>query len=259
MFGLGRNHTPRILGTPSVAGRPARTAPGSRVYAIGDVHGRLDLLDELVDAIEADSRKGGPREQTLVLLGDYIDRGPDSAAVLDWIIDRRFETLRLVALLGNHEASMLRFLSDIGIGPSWLYYGGRETLKSYGIHTSRHEDRPMALERLQTALRERLPRRHLELLEGLELSYVNGDYLFVHAGIRPGIPLAAQSRDDLIWIRDEFLHSARDHGKVVVHGHTIAPEPEICTNRIGIDTGAFATDRLSCVILEDEARRFLHT
>ncbi|MGD9539196.1 MAG: metallophosphoesterase family protein [Alphaproteobacteria bacterium] len=260
MFMLDRKHRPRTLGMPSVAGRPARTAPGNRVYAIGDIHGRLDLLEALVEAIEADARRGDAGAQTLVLLGDYIDRGPCSAGVLDWIIDRRFEAIRLVALLGNHEASLLRFLSgDTSIGPSWLYYGGHATLESYGIHAARHEDRPAAIERLRAALRERLPARHLALLEALQPSHVNGDYLFVHAGVRPGVSLASQRREDLIWIRDEFLHSRRDHGKVIVHGHTIAPEPEICANRIGIDTGAFATDRLSCVVLEDASQRFLHT
>jgi serine/threonine protein phosphatase 1 len=154
---------------------------------------------------------------------------------------------------------MLRFLEDIDVGPAWLYYGGSETLRSYNIASPRHADEPATLRRLQEELKTRLPRRHRDLLSALPASYTDGDYLFVHAGIRPGVPLAVQARRDLLWIRDEFLLSDADHGKVVVHGHTIAPEPELCRNRIGIDTGAFATDRLTCVVLESASQRILHT
>lgn len=259
MFGLGRSRTATRPVTPMVAGRAAQTAAGSRVYAIGDVHGRLDLLHELIAQIDADLEARPAAEGTLVMLGDYVDRGPESARVLDWLIDYARPALRLVALQGNHEESMLRFLDDIDVGPAWLYYGGSETLHSYGIAAPRHADEPATLRRLQAELRARLPRRHREFLSSLPASHVDGDYLFVHAGIRPGVPLSAQARSDLLWIRDEFLRSDADHGKVVVHGHTIAPEPELCRNRIGLDTGAFATDRLTCVVLESTTQRILHT
>ncbi len=260
MFGFDRARTTaQAAATPMVGARPAQTTPGARIYAIGDVHGRIDLLQRLFRKIEADAQAGPPGGSTLVMLGDYIDRGPQSAGVLDWLLDGAGAALRLVALAGNHEESMLRFLDDIEVGPAWLYYGGSETLRSYGIAAPRHADEPATLRRLQDELKTRLPHRHRELLSTLPVSHVDGDFLFVHAGIRPGVPIAAQSRSDLLWIRDEFLRSDADHGKVIVHGHTIAPEPELRRNRIGLDTGAFATDRLSCVVLEATTQRILHT
>ena len=259
MFGFGRSLTASPQTTPMVGGRAARATPGARVYAIGDVHGRLDLLSRLVEAIEADAKTAPSGGCTLVMLGDYVDRGPESAGVVDWLLDYDNGTFPLVVLQGNHEDSLLRFLDDIRIGPAWLYYGGSATLRSYGIAASRHEDEPATLRRLQDALKARLPARHRDFLAALPASYVDGDYLFVHAGIRPGVQLAAQRRADLLWIRDEFLRSDADHSKIVVHGHTITPEPELCRNRIGLDTGAFATDRLTCVVLEAASQRFLHT
>lgn len=259
MFGIGRARRAQAQQIPTVGSRPARTAPGARVYAIGDVHGRLDLLEALVARIREDARHGAAGSRTLVMLGDYIDRGPESAAVVDWLIDYAAPELRLVALMGNHEDTMIRFLDDIRVGSTWLYYGGSETLESYGIAASRHEEEPAELRRLQAQLRLSLPRRHLDFLAALPLVHVDGDYLFVHAGVRPGVSLGAQAREDLLWIRDEFLQSEGDHGKVVVHGHTIAPEPEFRKNRIGIDTGAFVSDRLTCLVLENDAQRMLHT
>lgn len=244
---------------PSVAGRAAQTEAGSRVYAIGDVHGRLDLLEILLDRIAADIQTGAHQRATLVMVGDYIDRGPDSIAVLDRLIDFDVDGLALVTLAGNHEDSLLTFLDDISVGPGWLYYGGAETLASYGIKVSRHADSPATLCGVQAELRTRLPLRQLDFLRNLKLSHVDGDYLFVHAGVRPGISLAAQRRSDMLWIRNEFLESSRDHGKVVVHGHTIAPLPELRANRIGIDTGAYASGVLTCVVLEQDQVRFLHT
>ena len=256
---FGRSQTATRIATPMVAGRPAQTAPDSRVYAIGDVHGRLDLLRRLVAMIGADAETAPPATCTLVMLGDYVDRGPESAGVVDWLIDYDNADLPLVALQGNHEQSMLRFLSDTGIGPAWLYYGGSETLRSYGITAPRHADEPALLKRLQEAFAHSLPTRHRAFLAGLPRTHVDGDYFFVHAGIRPGVPLAAQRREDLLWIRDEFLRSDAEHGKVVVHGHTISHEPDLCRNRIGIDTGAFATNRLTSIVLDSASYRFLHT
>ncbi|MGH6960051.1 MAG: metallophosphoesterase family protein, partial [Dongiaceae bacterium] len=159
-----------------------------------------------------------------------------------------------------HEDSLMRFLDDVSVGPAWLYYGGVATLASYGVEArhlvgcdARH------LFGIQDEFRRRLPSRHLTFLQRLPLSYDEGDYVFVHAGIRPGLSLEAQIREDLLWIRDDFLASPVDHGKVVVHGHTIAPEPELLPNRIGIDTGAFASGRLTCVVLAGASRSILST
>jgi serine/threonine protein phosphatase 1 len=238
----------------------AATPPGSRVYAIGDIHGRLDLLLELHELIVADAARSSAKRRALIYIGDYIDRGPDSAGVLDLLLDRPLPDFEIVHLLGNHEDTLLQFPDDMTVGPSWLTYGGVQTLASYFIDVppgSWRDERE--LRRLQGEIRRRVPRRHVEFMRGLPLMHVEGDYLFVHAGIRPGVPLDRQERDDLLWIRDEFLRSPEDHGKIVVHGHTISEVPDQQPNRIGIDTGAFHTDRLTCVVLDGTGREFLQT
>ena len=238
----------------------AATPPGTRIYAIGDIHGRLDLLLRLHELIVVDAAGSHAPRRVLVYIGDYIDRGPSSAGVLDLLLDRPLPGFEIVALIGNHEDTLLQFPDDIGVGPSWLTYGGVQTLESYSIDVvpgSWRDDRE--LRRLQGEVRRRLPRRHVEFMRGLPLMHIEGDYLFVHAGIRPGVPLELQERDDLLWIRDEFLQSSEDHGKIVVHGHTISEEPELRPNRIGIDTGAFHTHRLTCLVLDGTDRMFLQT
>jgi serine/threonine protein phosphatase 1 len=238
----------------------AATPPGTRIYAIGDIHGRLDLLIALQALIAADAARSSSLRRVLVYIGDYIDRGPNSAGVLDLLLDRPLPGFEIVHLLGNHEDTLLQFPDDMTVGPSWLNYGGVQTLASYFIDVSPGSWRDeRVLRRLQGEVRRRVPRRHVEFMRSLPLTYLEGDYLFVHAGIRPGVPLERQERDDLLWIRDEFLRSPVDHGKIVVHGHTISEAPDQQPNRIGIDTGAFHTDRLTCVVLDGTARSFLHT
>ena len=238
---------------------PGRLPEGRRIYAIGDVHGRLDLLRALIAAIDTEQKDAGTARPTLVLLGDYVDRGPDSRGVVETLIEGPLPAFECVHLRGNHEDSFLRFLDDIDIGPSWLYYGGAETLASYGIAAARDEDDPARLATLQAAFAAALPDSHRAFMRGLEPCRAIGGYLFVHAGVRPGVPLAGQSPDDLLWIRGEFLRSAADHGHVVVHGHTIDREPQIRRNRIGIDTGAFATGVLTCLVLEADRYRLIQT
>ncbi len=238
----------------------AAAPPGTRIYAIGDIHGRLDLLLQLHALISADAARSSAQRRVLVYIGDYIDRGPSSAGVLDLLLDRPLPGFEIVHLLGNHEDTLLQFPDDMAVGPSWLTYGGVQTLASYDVEVppgSWRDERE--LRRLQGEVRRRVPRRHVEFMRNLPLTHIEGDYLFVHAGIRPGVPLERQERDDLLWIRDEFLHSRADHGKIVVHGHTISEEPVLQPNRIGIDTGAFHTDRLTCVVLEGSGRAFLQT
>lgn len=238
----------------------ASTPPETRVYAVGDIHGRLDLLLRLQGLIAADAGRARARRRVLVYIGDYIDRGPDSAGVLDLLLDRPLPGFQIVHLLGNHEDTLLQFPDDITVGPSWLTYGGMQTLASYFIEVSPGSWRDeRELRRLQDEVRRRVPRRHVEFMRGLPLSHVEGNYLFVHAGVRPGIPLEQQERDDLLWIRDEFLKSSEDHGRIVVHGHTISEAPDQQPNRIGIDTGAFHTGHLTCVVLDGTSRAFLHT
>jgi serine/threonine protein phosphatase 1 len=165
---------------------------------------------------------------------------------------------RKLCLLGNHEAMMLEFLDDIGIGLTWTLNGGKATMASYGVE-SPSLDLDTEWRRAQGELAAAIPERHLAFLRGLPLFHVEGDYLFAHAGVRPGIAFGRQDRDDLLWIRDEFLDSTADHGKVVVHGHTVTREVDLRRNRIGIDTGAYATGRLTCLVLAGRSRALLQT
>ena len=240
------------------AGAPARAPAGSRIYAIGDVHGRADLLRELHGRIVEDAANA-PSRRVVIHLGDYVDRGLDSRAVLDLLLDEPLPGFERVALLGNHEAMLLRFLQDAEEGSNWLWNGGAATLLSYGVAAPADPQSPQALEACRAALAAAVPERHLAFLHGLPLSHVEGGYAFVHAGLRPGLPLELQVAADLLWIREEFLRSRLDHGHVVVHGHSIKREVEVRPNRIGVDTGAYASGRLSAVALEDERRWLLST
>lgn len=243
--------------------RPLGTAPqvpaGTRVYAVGDIHGRADLLRDLHLMIHEDAYRRQAARNVVVYLGDYIDRGEDSAAVLDLLLDEPLPSFESVHLKGNHEDSLLRFLEDVTIGPAWLFYGGAETLMSYGVTPPDAGMRSDDLVRAQRELRQRLPERHRRFLEQLLLTHEEGDYFFVHAGVKPGVPLDQQRVEDLIWIRDEFLSSDQEFGRIIVHGHTITERPDVRRNRIGIDTGAFASGRLTCLMLEGEEWSFLQT
>jgi serine/threonine protein phosphatase 1 len=249
----------RGVGRQAGAPRKVPEAPaGRRVYAVGDIHGRRDLLDQAHRAILADARSAAELEKVCVYIGDYVDRGDDSRGVVDALLSAPLAGFRVVHLLGNHEDMMLRCLEDSSFMPLWIDNGGGATLSSYGVDWRRHADAD-DLESLRAAFRDALPVSHLRFLRSLAPSHVEGDYLFVHAGIRPGRDIGQQDLEDLIWIRDEFLSSDADHGNVVVHGHSISPEPDLQENRIGIDTGAFATGKLTCLVLEGATRRFLQT
>jgi serine/threonine protein phosphatase 1 len=241
---------------PKVAPVLPRVADGARVYAVGDIHGRADLLRQLERRIEDDAAAAPSPRKVVVYLGDYVDRGEHSRQVIDWLLDHPLSGFERIHLLGNHEDSMLRFLTDVQIGPAWLTYGGGATLHSYGIKPPGSE---RDLVRAQAELRDRLPPRHLAFLRELSLSHIEGDFYFVHAGVKPGVPLDAQALEDMLWIRDEFLCSRVDFGKIVVHGHTITEAPEVKRNRIGIDTGAFASGKLTCLVLDGETWSFLQT
>ena len=250
----------RLFRTAAVEPSTAAVPRGTRVYAIGDVHGRLDLLEDLHQQIRDHAREYQIDRRVVVHIGDYIDRGYQSRQTIDYLLGTPLPGFDMINLLGNHERTLLEFLDDIAVGRGWLRYGGRETLFSYGIEWDRGlaEDEDCLL-RIQGELRRRLPERHRAFFSGLPLTHQEGDYLFVHAGVRPGVPLEQQAPDDLIWIRDEFLNSTADHGKVVVHGHSISEQPVLRPNRVGIDTGAFATGRLTCLVLEGNQRSFLST
>ncbi len=232
---------------------------GTRVYAIGDIHGRCDLLAEMQALITADLAGRRPERAVVVCLGDYIDRGPSSREVIDRLIDAPIAGAESVHLRGNHEAFLLRFLDEPEVGHDWLPNGGETTLCSYGVALPAIVDSARALTRICDAMRAAIPPRHRAFLEGLPVYHVEGGYVFAHAGIRPGRALTDQETHDLLWIRGEFLDSRADHGFCVVHGHTIVRRPEIRANRIGIDTGAFFTGSLTCVVLEGTDRRWLQT
>jgi serine/threonine protein phosphatase 1 len=227
----------------------------SRIYAIGDIHGRLDLLDTLIGKIDADLKSAPTPEPLTVTLGDYIDRGPNSRGVLERLAQNPF-SMPYVALKGNHEELLTTFLDDPSILDKWRRLGGLETLHSYGVPVSQLMV-GTGFDEAAARLRAALPEAHLKFVSSLKLSASSSAHFFCHAGIRPGIPLDRQSADDLLWIRQEFLNSKINFGKRVVHGHTPTERPEVLPNRINIDTGAYATGRLTCLVLEGDQHRFL--
>lgn len=239
--------------------RESRVPEGQRVYAVGDIHGRLDLLEALHGLIAEDAAQAPDRSKTIIYLGDYIDRGLESQGVIDRLLGAPLEDVTPVFLLGNHEDTMLNFLDDHRVGESWFQFGGDATLYSYGVQLAGPAGEQRTLIDAQSNLRERLPARHLEFLRGLETRFEIGDYLFVHAGVRPGVALDEQAPKDLIWIRGEFLTSKADHGRVVVHGHSISLKAENLPNRVNIDTGAYASGVLTCLVLDGAERRLLQT
>ena len=244
---------------PDPSGGFPQAPAGTRVYAVGDIHGRIDLLRDLHHAMADDMRRCRAGRKVVVYIGDYVDRGAGSREVIELIANRPLAGFETVCLTGNHEEMMLTFLDDAAIGPTWLSNGGGATLASYGIDVTAAIRTGGGVVRLQQELARSLPATHLAFLRALLPYHVEGDYAFVHAGIVPGRKLADQERADLLWIREEFLNSDADHGACVVHGHTIVREAEIHPNRIAIDTGACFTDRLTCLVLEGDERRFLHT
>ncbi|MDX2263745.1 MAG: metallophosphoesterase family protein [Hyphomicrobiales bacterium] len=228
----------------------ASAPEGERIYAIGDIHGCLAPLAALMAKLEADRAAHPGVAARFVFLGDYVDRGQDSAGALDALVGfgARHDC---VFLKGNHEAMMLRFMDGDDDMEAWLRNGGNETLSSYGVGAGAGPSATRA------ALRRAMPAAHERFLRGLRVSAARGDYFFAHAGVRPGVPLDAQSEADLLWIRGEFLNDERDHGKVVVHGHTPVDAPDLRRNRIGIDTGAVFAGPLTAVALTARDVRFI--
>jgi serine/threonine protein phosphatase 1 len=240
--------------TPAVS-TTRRVPDGKRVYCVGDIHGRDDLLRDVAGRVEADLKSRSFDHAVTVFLGDYIDRGADSKRVLERLATGEWPT-SIIALVGNHEDFLLAFLDDAEILDFWRGQGGLETLHSYGVDVGP----AMAgrdFKEVQEQFTAHFPKHHRNFLEGLNVSVVFGDYFFCHAGVRPGVALDRQNRDDLLNIREPFLSSEAEHGKLIVHGHTPAVAPEIRPNRIGIDTAAYATARLTCLILEKDEQRFL--
>jgi serine/threonine protein phosphatase 1 len=240
--------------TPAVA-TTRRVPDGTLVYCIGDIHGRDDLLREMAERVGTDLKTRSFDHAVTVFLGDYIDRGPGSKDVLERLASGNWPT-SITVLAGNHEDFLLSFLDDAGFLAFWRSQGGLETLHSYGVDVGP----AMAgreFEEARAAFTTRFPKQHQDFFDTLRVSTVIGDYFFCHAGVRPGVALDRQDRDDLLNIREPFLSSEAEHGKLVVHGHTPAAAPEIRPNRIGIDTAAYATGRLTCLVLDKDQQRVL--
>jgi serine/threonine protein phosphatase 1 len=232
---------------PKSRTRP-RLPDGTRIYAISDIHGCAHLLEPMFRVIDADVAHSRPQRAIEVYLGDYIDRGPDSALTLDLLIDRSRRG-NTVFLKGNHEAFLAEVFRDPARMADWFRVGGQQTLMSYGLSPSpnpRDEEQRALVRELQAAM----PPQHLEFLKRLRLSFTCGDFFFVHAGVRPGVPLIVQREADLLWIRDEFLQSKKQFGKYIVHGHTPVRSAEVLTNRANIDTGAYATGNLTLLSIQ---------
>ena len=225
-----------------------RLPEGIRIYALGDIHGRSDLVKKMFTVIDADIARNPVGRPIEVFLGDYIDRGPDSAHTLDLLIERSLHR-ETVFLKGNHEAYFLEVLRDPTKLEDWRQFGGLQTLMSYGVQPTLNPDSIEQADLIK-ALTGVMPRDHLSFLEGLKPSFVCGDFFFVHAGVRPGIPLKEQQESDLLWIRNEFLDSDENFGKFIVHGHTPVQKPDIRPNRINIDTGAYATGNLTLLTIQ---------
>jgi serine/threonine protein phosphatase 1 len=241
---------------------PTGKVDGQLIYAIGDIHGCYDQLRRLLTQIASDAENyANGRTTTLVFCGDYVDRGPASRQVLDalcWLKRRR--PFQLQFLKGNHEQVMLNYIAAPARTTAWLRFGGSETLESYGVTPPDPDDAAEAHFAARDDLLERLPVAHLRFLENLELMVGVGDYAFVHAGVRPGVALAKQVEEDLLWIREDFIESEESHDRIIVHGHTWeSKEPQARPHRIGIDTGAYETGVLTALRIEDDSVRALAT
>jgi serine/threonine protein phosphatase 1 len=244
----------RFFQRDEIAHPPAAIPAGQRVYAVGDIHGRLDLFEALIAAIEADDASCGPADTTVILLGDLVDRGPDSAGVVARA--REWQGRRKVRILaGNHEEMFLASFDKAETLKHFLRFGGKETVLSYGIDP--HAYLKASVEEVQAMMHATVPAEERAYLESFEDMIAIGDYLFVHAGIAPDVPIEEQKQRDLRWIREPFLSHAAPFGAVIVHGHTITDEPQDRGNRIGIDTGAYNSGRLTALVLEGESRRYL--
>lgn len=240
----------------------ARAPDGMRLYAIGDVHGRLDLLSAMHGEIGAELARDGCTDWRVIHLGDYVDRGPDSKGVLDFLIAARERDPRHIALTGNHDIGFLDFLAEPDADGLFMRYGGVQTARSYGVTLReegswwpfRADDR---LSQGHAALVRAVPPAHVAFLRSLPLFASFGDFFFCHAGIRPGVPLSRQRAEDLVWIREQFHYHREPHEKIVVHGHTPVPRADVRTNRVNVDTGAFESGMLTALAVDGAEKRIL--
>lgn len=231
--------------------------PGERIYAIGDVHGQYRLLRHLLDEVASHLLETGTGRPTVILLGDLIDRGPDSSEVLRFLRGVQRSTGRLIVLAGNHEELMLRAYDGVpGAMRYWIDHGGGATLRSFGIDV---DEAPSDTRTLHARMVDAIPPDLIGWVRGLPLSWQSGNYFFCHAGVRPGVPLHRQNREDLLWIRKPFLDHAGDHGRIVVHGHTEVADVDRRENRIAIDTAAYRSGVLTALCLDHDRMEVVST
>ncbi|MEX0921663.1 MAG: metallophosphoesterase family protein [Rhodovibrionaceae bacterium] len=234
-----------------------RAPENSRVYAIGDIHGEAEMLEALHARILGDAAEHQSKRKVAVYLGDYVDRGTESQRVIELLLSDPLPGFETVHLKGNHEAAFEGFMENPEGYLSWLSFGGVSTCASYGVDAASPPEGADMLAWLRDALREKVPQAHKDFLAGLPLCHQEGDYFFAHAGVKPGVGIEAQAAEDLLWIRDAFLNSDQDHGKIVVHGHTPEWSPVKRSNRIGIDTGACYGGALTALVLDGDSQSFL--
>jgi serine/threonine protein phosphatase 1 len=240
---------------PGVSLADARGPEGMPLYAIGDVHGCCDLLKRMHSLIRDELRRDKPADWRIIHIGDYVDRGPDSKGVLDFLLDQCARDPRVIALAGNHDLGFLEFLAAPSAYGLFAHNGGGETARSYGVEL--RLGNAQDLRSSHAALAQAVPPEHVGFLRGLPRSVSFGDFLFCHAGIHPGVALDAQDPEDLVWIREAFLDFPGLHPKVIVHGHTPAYPVELLPNRVNVDTKAFATSRLTAFVVEGGDKRIL--
>lgn len=237
-----------------------RLDAGDLIYAVGDIHGRLDLLEQLLDIMAADrALRWGVENCTVIFLGDYVDRGFHSKDVVEKLAGLTLDWAEVICLRGNHEDMMLDFTLDPVRSEGWLHFGGLATLASYGVTLQENDLGQPDLVKASNALVEAVPANHMQFLKDAPHHHAAGDYLFVHAGIRPGVALAAQDPYDMTSIRHEFTESKKDFGFKVVHGHTGVQNPQVLSNRVAVDTIAYATGRLTAAVLQDASVEFVST
>lgn len=254
MFSWIKNNKPETR-------KPSSTPVNTRIYAIGDIHGRFDLLQKLHELIKQDASSGAENiRKVIIYIGDYIDRGLESKQVIDSFINGSVEGFERIFILGNHEYAMLNFLDDPAAGDMWCAWGGDATVQSYGVNVYNTQGKRIETKALQEAFKAAFPDEHFRFLKSLKTSHVEGDYLFVHAGVRPEVPMEKQTDKDLMMIRDEFIASNYPmQDKTVVFGHTIFDEPSANNGKVAIDTGAYATGKLTAAVLEGTSLKFIST
>jgi len=244
---------------PNKSNKPHKTPDNTIIYAIGDIHGRFDLLQQMHKLILQDIDAYKDYQKIVIYLGDYIDRGTNSKEVIECLINNPLIDFKKLYLKGNHENAMLGFMTNPVETEAWMFWGGDSTLISYGVDLYQENGEKNNIKKLSMDLQNKLPEQHKDFLRQLKLFHLEGDYMFVHAGVRPGIDLMMQKEEDLIMIRNEFIFAPDNFEKTIVFGHTIFREPFVSNRRIGLDTGAYASGRLTAGVFESDNVRFINT